>query len=99
MREDWQRWSAKLRGKPDPFLPVDMCESGSMRCDTHVWALKNVWFDVEEGEVLGVIGGNGAGKSTLLKILTRITAPTTGRALMKGRVGALLEVGTGFHPS
>jgi lipopolysaccharide transport system ATP-binding protein len=62
------------------------------------WALKNVSFDVEEGEVLGVIGKNGAGKSTLLKVLSRITEPTSGRAVIKGRVSSLLEVGTGFHP-
>jgi lipopolysaccharide transport system ATP-binding protein len=63
-----------------------------------IWALRDVSFDVAEGEVLGVIGSNGAGKSTLLKVLTRITTPTKGRATIRGRVGSLLEVGTGFHP-
>jgi lipopolysaccharide transport system ATP-binding protein len=63
-----------------------------------IWALDDVSFEVEEGEVLGVIGRNGAGKSTLLKVLTRITTPTKGRATIRGRVGSLLEVGTGFHP-
>jgi lipopolysaccharide transport system ATP-binding protein len=68
------------------------------RHEEEIWALRDVSFDVAEGGVLGVIGRNGAGKSTLLKILTRITTPTSGRATIRGRVGSLLEVGTGFHP-
>lgn len=71
--------------------------NGKGNSDT-IWALKNVSFDVEAGEVIGIIGRNGAGKSTLLKVLSRITEPTTGRAELFGRVASLLEVGTGFHP-
>ena len=89
------RW-LKLRGKN----PVD--HMGSVGVDRRsagdFWALDDVSFSVEAGEVVGLIGKNGAGKSTILKILSRITGPTSGRAVLKGRVGSLLEVGTGFHP-
>ena len=90
-------WWANIRGKPNPFLKIDQVDHGN-REDEELWALKDVTFKVEQGEVLGIIGRNGAGKSTLLKIISRVTAPTSGMIKVKGRVASLLEVGTGFHP-
>ena len=78
--------------------PIDMVRRNGKAENTKFWALKDVNFDVMPGEVVGIIGRNGAGKSTLLKVLSRITEPTTGRVELYGRVGSLLEVGTGFHP-
>ena len=97
LREDVNRWLAKLRGQPDPLLKVDEPDHGN-RKDGQIWALRDVNLEVKEGEILGIIGRNGAGKSTLLKILSKITAPTEGNIKIRGRVGSLLEVGTGFHP-
>jgi lipopolysaccharide transport system ATP-binding protein len=94
---DLKLWWARVRGKPNPFLSVDEQDDGD-RIGEVLWALNGVSFQVKEGEVLGIIGRNGAGKSTILKILSRVTAPTSGKIKIKGRVASLLEVGTGFHP-
>ncbi len=97
LQEDLQSWWARLRGKEDPNAPIDtLPKSGKIRRDT-ITALKEVSLDVEQGEILGLIGANGAGKTTLLKIITGLTAPTKGQIKLKGRIAALLAVGTGMH--
>lgn len=93
---DLKVWWAKMRGMPNPLLKIDDADHGN-REGEEILALQDVSFNVEQGEVLGIIGRNGAGKSTLLKILSRVTAPTSGHARVKGRIASLLEVGTGFH--
>lgn len=95
-RGDIESWWAKVRGLPDPHLKIGDAASKYHR--EVLWALKDINFKVRQGEAVGIIGRNGAGKSTLLKILSRITAPTTGFIGAKGRLASLLEVGTGFHP-
>ncbi len=99
LRNDLQRWwQMSVLGKEDPFLKVGSVNDRSTAADSeYVWALKDINFKVEQGDVVGIIGKNGAGKSTLLKLLSKVTGPTTGEIRARGRIASLLEVGTGFN--
>lgn len=98
LAHDLNRWWHQIRGKEDPYLKIgDTNDRTTKGSSDYVWALQDINFEVERGEILGIIGKNGAGKSTLLKILSRVTAPTTGSIKFGGRVASLLEVGTGFN--
>lgn len=98
LSHDLHRIWARLCGHPDPFAKVGTTNNREEVSGEYVWALKDITFSVQQGEILGIIGRNGAGKSTLLKLLSRVTAPTAGSIKAKGRIASLLEVGTGFHP-
>lgn len=92
-------WQTSVLGKEDPYLKIgEVNDRSKTGISEYVWALKDIDFKVEQGDVVGIIGKNGAGKSTLLKLLSKVTGPTVGTIRARGRIGSLLEVGTGFHP-
>ncbi len=95
--DDLKRIWFKVRGKENPFLKIGEENNRAEGKGEYVWALNNINLDVKKGEIVGIIGKNGAGKSTLLKLLSKVTRPTTGKIISKGKTASLLEVGTGFH--
>ncbi|MGS0748166.1 ABC transporter ATP-binding protein [Halpernia sp. GG3] len=96
---DLNRFWHQIRGKEDPYLKIGETNDRTVVGESeYVWSLKDINFEIEQGDAVGIIGRNGAGKSTLLKLLSKVTKPTTGKIHTKGRIASLLEVGTGFHP-
>jgi lipopolysaccharide transport system ATP-binding protein len=99
LSHDLNRFWSKFRGKEDPYLKIGEANDRSVKgTSDYVWSLRDINFEVEQGDAVGIIGRNGAGKSTLLKLLSKVTQPTTGSFKVKGRIASLLEVGTGFNP-
>ncbi len=96
--QDFHRWYTRMRGKEDPFLIIGEKNDRTAKGSNIIYSLKDINFEINQGEAVGIIGKNGAGKSTLLKILSRVTRQTSGNIYLKGRIASLLEVGTGFHP-